>query len=56
MQDDDLIDHAETLRFLHPDMLTDDCQVVVDARQFQVLIDILDRVRKIGDVGFRLEA
>lgn len=53
---DDLIDYSPMLRFLCPELLAEGCHVVLDERQFDVLREVLVRVRDVGEIGFQLEA
>ncbi|MGO4566097.1 hypothetical protein AB4Z52_13700 [Rhizobium sp. 2YAF20] len=54
--DSELLDYTTTLNFLCGDMIAEACSVVLDERQFQVLLEYLDRIAALGDgVNFALE-
>ncbi|NKM65347.1 hypothetical protein GFL58_31000 [Rhizobium leguminosarum bv. viciae] len=52
---DKLIDYTTTLEFLVGDMVAPGCQVVLDERQFPILLAFLDRIGAIGHINFKLE-
>ncbi|UFW65820.1 hypothetical protein RlegWSM1455_07295 [Rhizobium laguerreae] len=52
---DTLIDYTTTLQFLCGDMIGEGCQVILDERQYPVLLAFLERIGQIGDINFRLE-
>lgn len=51
----ELIDYTRTLEFLTGHMLGPGCSVVLDERQYPVLVSYLEKIAEIGDVNFRLE-
>ncbi|MBX5160435.1 hypothetical protein HJB89_25455 [Rhizobium sp. NZLR8] len=52
---DTLIDYTTTLQFLCGDLIGEGCSVVLDERQYPVLLAFLERIAAIGDINFRLE-
>lgn len=51
----ELIDYTRTLEFLCGHMISEGCSVVLDERQYPVLVSFLERIAEIGDINFRLE-
>ncbi|MBY5408875.1 hypothetical protein HFO98_10375 [Rhizobium leguminosarum] len=52
---DKLIDYTTTLEFLVGELVAPGCQVVLDERQFSILLEYLERIAAIGDINFKLE-
>ncbi|MBY3363791.1 hypothetical protein [Rhizobium laguerreae] len=52
---DQLIDYTATLEFLCGDMIAPGCSVILDERQYPILLGYLERIAEIGDINFRLE-
>ncbi|TAY50973.1 hypothetical protein [Rhizobium leguminosarum] len=52
---DTLIDYTTTLEFLCGDMIAPGCSVILDERQYPILLGRLERIAEIGDINFRLE-
>jgi hypothetical protein len=52
---DPLIDYTRTLEFLVGHMIGEGCQVILDERQYPVLVAFLERIAVVGNVNFQLE-
>lgn len=51
----ELIDYTRTLEFLIGPMIAPGCSVILDERQYPVLVVFLEKIAAIGDINFRLE-
>ncbi|MGO8034979.1 hypothetical protein [Rhizobium leguminosarum] len=51
----ELIDYTTTLEFLCGHMLAEGCSVILDERQYPILLAYLERIAEIGDVKYVLE-
>ncbi len=51
----ELIDFTRTLEFLCGHMIGEGCSVILDERQYPVLLTFLEKIAEIGDINFRLE-
>lgn len=52
---DILIDYTPTLEIVCGNMVAPGCSVILDERQYPVLIACLEKIAEIGDINFRLE-
>lgn len=52
---DTLIDYTTTLQFLAGHLIGEGCSVVLDERQYPILVKYLERIAEIGDINFQLE-
>lgn len=50
-----LIDYTPTLELLCGHMIAPGCSVILDERQYPILIEYLERIAAIGDINFQLE-
>ncbi|TCA41729.1 hypothetical protein E0J16_34130 [Rhizobium pisi] len=52
---DQLIDYTTTLEFLVGPMIAEGCSVILDERQYPILVSYLEKIAAIGDINFVLE-
>ncbi|WP_288430142.1 hypothetical protein [uncultured Agrobacterium sp.] len=50
-----LIDYTPTLEILCGHMIAEGCSVILDERQYSILLSYLERIAAIGDINFQLE-
>ncbi|CDN46867.1 hypothetical protein [Neorhizobium galegae] len=51
----ELIDYTRTLEFLAGHMISEGCSVILDERQYPILIEYLEKIAALGDINFVLE-
>ncbi len=51
----ELVDYTRTLQFLVGHMIAPGCSVILDERQYPILIEYLNRIAALGDINFQLE-
>jgi hypothetical protein len=51
----ELVDYTRTLEFLVGPIIAEGCSVILDERQYPILVSYLEKIAAIGDINFRLE-